>query len=138
MLGTGKGWRACATAAGDQAIGEAVGMEAGLDRVPGQGRERGWWRWQLALVTGAPQAELGSFRWGWLMGQEALLVVDGDAAIHADLDLDLRLGVAGAPAVGKQLEALAFALDGVVRGDGALELEAEDLLGPEAGWGGAI
>ncbi len=109
-------------------------MKAAFDLRPGRGL-RGRRNPAGPLVGDARplDAQHRCFWWSGRTRQKPVVVIDSDRPVHAHLDLHPGLGVAGALAVGQQLEAVGPLLDRIVGRDGSLVLEAEELLQPERG-----
>ena len=65
-------------------------------------------------------------------GEAAVLMEDGDLAVHADMNLNAGAGPGGAPGIRFELDAMVADPDGVVGRDETLEPEREDGAGIES------
>ncbi len=93
----------------------------------------GWTGDPRAPVRARRDADEWCARQG-LTRQASPLVVDGNAAIEALVDLDRGLRIAATAGSGEELQAVRAAGDGVIVADDPLVLEAEDGLRIESGW----
>jgi len=83
-------------------------------------------------------AEGSWFGLGDAGGDQVAVVRHGDVAFEPFMDRDTRSRVTGPLRGGKQLQGAAFEAQGVVGGDGALVLEAEDVGELRSGWSGPV
>src|SRR5213080_1310280 len=78
------------------------------------------------------------------LGKASPLVVDGQGAVEAVMQLDGAPGIAPPRSAGRDINAVGTKANGVVIGDGAPVLEAKQLVEPppigrrQPGWGGIM
>ena len=70
--------------------------------------------------------------------QGPAVISDGQAPIQVVPELDPRAGVAPLQRLARDRQAMASERHGIVLGHYALELGAEEILGPSASWPGRI